>query len=181
MTDKTIDEAACRLADDSKVIARIEELTEELKYRNMATVEKVISQLSKIAFSDIKDMLSFKTVKTVNEDLTALTGTPIIAYKTVIDLKDSDDVDGSLIAEVKETKDGFSFKRNDQMKALELIGKHLGMFTDNLKLSGGTTNINIELSPEDYAAVMKADMTSPEGLELLARIKKDYPGVIDKV
>jgi phage terminase small subunit len=136
MSDKCIDEEACLLAANPKVSQRIEELTEELKYRNMVTVEKVLSQLSKIAFADIKDMLSFKTVKTLNEDLTALTGTPIMGYKTVIDLKDSDDVDGTLIAEVKETKDGFSFKRNDQMKALELIGKHLGMFTDKVELSG---------------------------------------------
>jgi phage terminase small subunit len=136
MKDTTIDRNAYALSLDSKIATRIAELTDELKQRNMVTVEKVLSQLSKIAFADIKDMLSFKTVKTLNEDLTALTGTPIMGYKTVIDLKDSDQVDGTLIAEVKETKDGFSFKRNDQMKALELIGKHLGMFTDKVELSG---------------------------------------------
>jgi phage terminase small subunit len=139
MTNKSIDEKACELAANVKVTERINELTEELKYRNMASVEKVLSQLSKIAFSDIKDMLSFKTVKTVDENATALVGSPIMTYKTVIDLKDSDDVDGSLIAEVKETKDGFSFKRNDQMKALELIGKHLGMFTDKAEVQLSVT------------------------------------------
>jgi phage terminase small subunit len=139
MTDKTIDEAACRLADDSKVIARIAELTEGLTKRNVALVEKVLNQLSKIAFADIKDMLSYKTVKTLDETATTLLGMPITTYKTVIDLKDSDKVDGTIIAEVSETKDGFKFKRNDQMKALELIGKHLGMFTDKVELQGTVT------------------------------------------
>ena len=139
MTDKTIDEAACRLADDSKVIARIAELTEGLTKRNVALVEKVLNQLSKIAFADIKDMLSYKTVKTLDETATTLLGTPITTYKTIIDLKDSDKVDGTIIAEVSETKDGFKFKRNDQMKALELIGKHLGMFTDKVELQGTVT------------------------------------------
>ncbi|NTU49348.1 MAG: terminase small subunit [Desulfobulbaceae bacterium] len=34
----------------------------------------------------------------------------------------------SLLAAVKETKDGIEIKKHDKMKALELIGKHLGMF-----------------------------------------------------
>jgi len=139
MTDKTIDEAACRLADDSKVIARITELTEGLTKRNTALVERVLNQLSKIAFADIKDMLSYKTIKTLDETATSLLGTPITTYKTIIDLKDSDQVDGTLISEVQETKDGFKFKRNDQMKALELIGKHLGMFTDKVEWQGSPT------------------------------------------
>jgi phage terminase small subunit len=134
MKDATIDRNAYALSLDNKIVTRIKILTDELKERNMVTVEKVLSQLSKIAFADIKDMLSFKTVQTLDETATALVGKPIMAYKTVIDLKDSDEVDGSLIAEVKETKDGFSFKRNDQMKALELIGKHLGMFTDKVEI-----------------------------------------------
>jgi phage terminase small subunit len=134
MTDKTIDEKACLLANNDKIRARLDELVNELKERNMITVERVLEQLGKIAFADIKDMLSFKTVKTLDETATALLGQPITTYKTVIDLKDSDEIDGSLIAEVSETKDGFKFKRNDQMKALELIGKHLGMFTDKIEV-----------------------------------------------
>jgi phage terminase small subunit len=161
-SDKSIDEDACIMAANPKVIQRISQLTEELRDRNMVTVEKVLSQLSKIAFADIKDMLSFKTVKTLNEDLTALTGTPIMAYKTVIDLKDSDQVDGTLIAEVKETKDGFSFKRNDQMKALELIGKHLGMFTEKVEVSGKNGG------PIEYSNLTDA--------EIMSRLAELMPG-----
>jgi phage terminase small subunit len=139
MTDKSIDENACKLAADTKVMSRTAELAEGLAKRNTALVEKVLNQLSKIAFADIKDMLSYKTIQTLDETATALLGRPITAYKTIIDLKDSDQVDGSIIAEVQETKDGFKFKRNDQLKALELIGKHLGMFTDKIEWQGSPT------------------------------------------
>jgi phage terminase small subunit len=125
---------AIRLLSNAKVKAYIEKRMKDREKRTEITQDRVLEQLSKIAFADIKDMLSFKTVKTLDETATALVGQPILTYKTVIDLKDSDDIDGSLIAEVSETKDGFKFKRNDQMKALELIGKHLGMFTDKTEL-----------------------------------------------
>ena len=53
MKDKTIDEAAARLAADSKVAARIQQLTDELKERNMVTVERVLAELA-VGFADIK-------------------------------------------------------------------------------------------------------------------------------
>jgi len=40
----------------------------------------------------------------------------------------------ALYAGVKQTKDGFEIKMQDQGKALENIARHLGMFTENLKV-----------------------------------------------
>lgn len=41
-----------------------------------------------------------------------------------------------LYAGVKRTKDGFEIKLRDQDKAIELLGKHLGMFVDRVEHSG---------------------------------------------
>jgi len=135
MSDKTIDEAACRAAADSKIIARLSELEDELKYRNMATIERVLSEYAKIGFADIKDFLAFRTEKTVvdHDDQ----GKPIYDYKQIVDTKPSDEIDGSLINEVSISKDGtFKFKLHDKKAALDMIGKHLGMFTDKVELTG---------------------------------------------
>jgi phage terminase small subunit len=48
MTDKSIDECACVLAADLKVMSRIEELTEQLRIRNTLTVEWVLSNLKEV-------------------------------------------------------------------------------------------------------------------------------------
>jgi phage terminase small subunit len=133
MADKTIDENACRLANDSKVVARIEELTNELKDRNMVTVERVLSELAKVGFADIKDYLEFGTEKTLtgyDED-----GNEVYGYKQVVKAKPSVEVDGSLISEVSISQKGvFSFKLHDKMAALDKMGKHLGMFTDKIDI-----------------------------------------------
>jgi phage terminase small subunit len=55
MTDKTIDEKACLLAKDDKVMARLKELTNELKERNMVTVERVLAELAKVGYANGTD------------------------------------------------------------------------------------------------------------------------------
>lgn len=40
------------------------------------------------------------------------------------------------IAGIKEGKFGIELKLNDKEKALELLGRHLGMFRDRLEVSG---------------------------------------------
>ena len=134
MTDKSIDEEACRLAADLKVSSRINELEDELKYRNMATVERVLAEYAKIGFADIKDFVEFRTEKTVvgHED-----GEPIYDYKQIVETKPSDEVDGAIINEVSIGKDGtFRFKLHDKKGALDMIGKYLGMFTEKIEHSG---------------------------------------------
>jgi len=144
MTDKSIDEEACRLAADLKVASRIDELTNELKLRNMVTAERVLTEYAKIGFVDIKDYLQYETIKTkIDEDEN---GEPIYGYKQIVDAKPSSEVDGSLISEVSIGKDGtFKFKLHDKLNALEKMSKHLGMFTDKSEV-----NINITQKLEDF-------------------------------
>ncbi|MEW4371784.1 terminase small subunit [Paenibacillus kandeliae] len=55
---------------------------------------------------------------------------------------------------VKESRTGIEVKLRDQDKALENVARHLGMFQDNLKVSGGMINsvtIN-DLTPEERRA-----------------------------
>ena len=40
------------------------------------------------------------------------------------------------IAGIKRGKNGIELKLNDKEKALELLGRHLGMFKDRIEVSG---------------------------------------------
>jgi len=129
MKDKGISEHASVMANSPKIVARINELKNELKAENATTVNKVLEQLTKIAFSDITNFTSFGKNEITTKDGRVLN----VNY---VDFKESKDVDGTIIQEVKQGKDGSSLKLSDRLKALELIGKHLGMFTENVNLSG---------------------------------------------
>ena len=129
MTDKTIDEAACRAAGDYKVVARLKELTDKAVDRNQVTVERILKEYAKIGYADMKDFLKYGTEKT--QIGTDDEGNPVFDYRQVVVAKPSDEVDGSLISEVSINKDGtFKFKLIDKHPALEKMGKHLKMFTD---------------------------------------------------
>ena len=135
MTDKSIDEKSCVLANTVKVKERLAFLRDEFKGRNMVTVERVITEYKKIAFADIKDFVSFGTVKT-EVGFDEETGEPIYGYRQMVEAKPSAEVDGTMIQEISISPKGvFAFKLHDKQKALDMIGKHLGMFTERLDLN----------------------------------------------
>ena len=135
MLDATIDSRACELAREGKIAGRLDILVNELKGRNMVTVERVLAEYAKIAFTDMKDFVSFGTVK-VQEGTDEETGEPIYNYRQMVEAKPSADVDGTMIQEVSISPKGvFAFKLHDKQKALDMIGKHLGMFIDKSEVS----------------------------------------------
>jgi phage terminase small subunit len=136
MTDKTIDERACVLASDNKITTRLEQLTTELKERNMVTVENVLSELAHIAFDNINNYLDFETDELGN-------------VKTTI--KDSKTIDTRAISEVSVGKDGqFRFKVYSKDNALLQLGKHLGMFVEKVEATNVNLNKDVSnLSDED--------------------------------
>lgn len=149
--ENSIDNKACLLLKNAKVMQRYEDLKNKVIKRAeeecIVTATEVLAELKRIGFADIKDFLSFKTAKTVvgyDEE----TDEPITDYRQIIDMLESDQVDGRAIQEVSISAKGvFSFKLHDKMAALDKMGKHLGMFKDKVELSGevgGVIRVEIE-------------------------------------
>ena len=148
MTDTTIDVRACELAKKSKIVVRLAFLVNELKGRNMVTVERVVAEYAKIAFADIKDFLSYGTVKT--RETMDKDGEPVFEYIQMVEARPSNEIDGTMVNEVSIGKDGtFKFKLHDKKGALDMIGKHLGMFTDKLEVNGSMVIFKGEKDLED--------------------------------
>jgi phage terminase small subunit len=153
MSDKTIDEKACLLSKNGKVMARLQELTDELKNRNMVTVERVLAELAKVGYANGSDYAKV-VEKTYVEDVKDEEGNVIERkehkYKTVevVETDMLSEEKRAAIAGIKSTKDGIEVKTNDKIKALELMGKYLGMFTDKTEISGpGGEPLQIVLNP----------------------------------
>ncbi len=92
--------------------------------RTEITADQVLEELAKIGFANAGDFFEW--------------GPDGIEVKSKADLTPAQQ---AVVAEVSETKtkDGgtVKVKLHDKVGALEKIGRHLGMFTDNFKLSGG--------------------------------------------
>ncbi|WP_323655581.1 terminase small subunit [Lysinibacillus xylanilyticus] len=88
-----------------------------------------------LAFADITDYVKFGRQEEVvyRED-----GQPEIDMNgnvktyafNYVHLNKSVEIDGTLITEVKQGKDGVSFKLADKMKALEFLSKHMDLLNE---------------------------------------------------
>lgn len=104
-----------RLLKNVEVLARIAELRVPLEVRMDITKDKVVGRLMQIAFTDLRDFYdeggTLKPVHELSDDAAAA----IIGLET-----ESIKFDGTEVAQLKK------IKRNDQIKALELISKIMG-------------------------------------------------------
>ena len=101
-----------------------------------------------IAFSDITDYVNFgKREIEILEDNQSKT-----IEVNYVDFNDSYNVDGTIISEVKQGKDGVSIKLHDKMKALQWLSDHMNIATDKQKAELEVLKskiVNNEKSKED--------------------------------
>lgn len=123
--------------------------------REFLTEEDIFQKYMDIAFSDITDYVSFGTEEIpligMNEPVkieNPKTGEKeILKQKTnYVRVKDSSAVDGTIISEVKQGRDGLSIKLADRMKALQWLTDHMDMATaeqrakiEQIKANTGTS------------------------------------------
>lgn len=131
--------AGSRLLKKEKIQETIRKLKQNRMNREMLSEEDIFQKYMDIAFADITDFVSFgrETVPVMgafgpvqikNEE----TGDKETLTKEIntVRFKDSGIVDGTLITEVKQGKDGASIKLMDKMKALNWLSDHMDMATN---------------------------------------------------
>lgn len=129
---KTANAAGSRMLVNVSIkneLARLKE--EQLKELYVDSLD-IKREWIKQAFADMTDFVEFKTIRDrVMEEVgyDEETGEPMLvekerAYSQVL-LKHSEEVDGSLIQEVKQGKDGISLKLYDKQKAMQELMKFM--------------------------------------------------------
>ncbi len=121
--DETARANSSRMLTNANVASYIEKRMKDREKRTEITQDMVLKELAKIGFADVTDFVSIEDKGT---------------YKAV-QVKTTDEMPGDklgAIAGIKEGANGIEIKLNDKGKALELIGRHLGMFKDKLEISG---------------------------------------------
>ena len=150
--DETANVNSSKLLRNTKVQEYIAEKMKEREQRTGITQDMVINELAKIAFFNIKDIYNANgTLKSI-KDIDQKTSAAISSVKTLqkagamkisinTDKQDTDDIP---IEHIQEQT--VEFKTNDKVKALELLGKHFGMFKEQVDISQDKpfeVNINV--------------------------------------
>lgn len=131
-----------RMLRNDKVKEEILRLKQERLNREFLSEADIFQKYMDIAFADITDYMTFGTeevpvmamygpvkIKDPETDeekqLTKIVNT--------VRFKDSSEVDGTILSEVKQGKDGASIKLSDRMKALQWLSDHMNMATEEQK------------------------------------------------
>lgn len=143
--DETARANASRLLTKANIKEYIDKRIKDRQKRTEITQDKVLNELAAIAFSNGSKYAKIVERKAYDEE-----GKPVVDYETgkqltykTVEFKNTDDLtedEKKAISSIHKGKDGMKVETYDKMKALELLGKHLGMFKDKLELSGTVNN-----------------------------------------
>lgn len=121
---------ASRLLRRERVSSYIKELKGELVENVFVEAMDVLKEYIKIAFADITNYVTFGQREVEFQDDE---GNQFTRMMNFVDLQEADLVDGSIITEVKQGKDGVSVKLADKMKALDKLAQYFDLVPDNFK------------------------------------------------
>lgn len=110
-----------RLLRNAEIEKYISERMQERQQRTEVTQDRVVQELAAIAFAKATDYVNIKSNGV----------TSMVVVRPTDDLTD-DQI--RAIASIKEGANGIEIKLNSKEKALELLGRHLGMWNDKMDL-----------------------------------------------
>jgi len=146
-----------RLLKNVEVQAAIQAAIKKRSKRTEITQDWVLEELRKVASangSDYARVVSKEVPTTVVDDETG-DAKQVSRLSQLVELRDTDELSDDLkaaISSIEETKYGIKVSTYDKVRALELIGKHLGMFSgkDSSGEEEGTGVIMLpEIMPDD--------------------------------
>ena len=122
---------SCKLLKKAHIKKEVARLKEERYTIAFLSADDIFQKYMDIAFSDLGDYLEVKN--------------------GILKIKDSTEVDTSVLQEVKEGREGVSVKLQDKMKALEWLAAHMDMGTAEQrakveKIKTETEKIKLEIS-----------------------------------
>lgn len=145
--DETAAAAAARMLRNVKVQGYISERMQERQQRTEVTQDMVVKELAAIAFAKATDYVEIRN--------NGVCGTVVIKPTTNLS-----DQQISAIAGIKEGANGIEIKLNDKEKALELLGRHLGMWNDKLDIKTPAIDDSIK-EMEAYFEQLKESGSGP--------------------
>jgi len=114
-----------------KIAEEIARRQKDLQKRTEVSQERVVKELARSAFADVTDYAYVMQAIIERDGVKVPVESAVI--KETCDLTDDQ---RAAIASIKQGANGVEIKLHDKIKALELLGRHIGMFTDKLEVKG---------------------------------------------
>ena len=130
-SEKTAAATAARLLRNVNIQNEISRRQKDLQKRTEVTQERVVMELARVAFADATDFVQVETRIINRGDIEV--PIELAVHKETAELSADQ---RAAIASIKQGANGVDIKLHDKIKALELLGRHIGMFNDKLSLSG---------------------------------------------
>lgn len=161
-SEKTAYSMGQRLLKKVEAQEYIKQLKEERAARTQIEADRVIYELSLIAFSNAADYAAVVDEETYVEvdgnwiKLLDDDGNPVMrrTVKPVL-TKDLTAEQKRALAVIKKGRDGFEVRPYDKVRALELLGKHIGLFEEKVNVNGTINNPMEGLTTEDLKKLIE--------------------------
>src|SRR5690625_1064062 len=136
-----------------KINLEIDRMKEEQTSGLKLDVRDVLQKYIDIAFADITDFVEFgkKEVPVMSEfgPLVDEKGNEVMQEVNYVDFKESAQIDGTIITEVKQGRDGVSVKLADKMRALDMLAKYTDLLSENDKKRLDEEKVKTEIRSEE--------------------------------
>lgn len=113
------------LLRNTRIKEEIQRLEQNRLNRELLSTEDIFQKYIDMAFADVTDFTDFGNVEINTEN-----GPMTVSY---VNIKDSVEVDGTLINEISKGKDGVKVKLPDREKALRWLSEHMDLATAEQK------------------------------------------------
>ena len=149
--DETAAQAGSRMLRNVKVAEYIRERMREREKRTEITQDRVLQELARLGFFDIRKLFDDSGKPLDITDLDNETAA-CIAGLEVMDVYEGTGDDRKFVGYVKK------YKLSDKIKALELLGRHLGMFKYKMEVLGqiDTSNPYAGLTTEELKKLIRS-------------------------
>ena len=166
--DNTAAAAGARLMNVPEIKEYIDERIKDRLERIEVTQDDVIQELAAVAFANGSEYAKVVTkpvmMKTPDGDyVPALDSEGNQMYYQAVEITETDELSRrqiKAISGIKQGKNGIELTTYDKVKALELLGRHLGMFKDKVEVSGNVNNPFEGLSTEQLLRLAGEDLES---------------------
>ena len=139
MKPATVNRAAKQLMDNPKIATRIAELRAPALEKLNITLETVLAELARVAFANIGDFLEIGEYGKATLTLEGITPEQLAAIKKAKTTEVLNG-DGDVVGYNNE------FELGDKLRALEMLGRHVGAFPNARDKRDTNVTINQEVS-----------------------------------